>query len=192
VIKVREIAAKVDAVTGDDERDGEIALGASVHGEVIEDAQMYGTEKLDHRIMVANSNTKNLNERVEKLRQKVAMLGGKELSAKERAFAEEVSRLEASLEREPSQLSEVPAPVSSTHTQQPVKQWSPTLKEGRRHSDRSLRRNRRLAGTACQASQPGRRALGRAGRAGKETGWRRCGCGVQKATLAAGHGFAGP
>ena len=112
VIKVREIAAKVDAVTGDDERDGEIALGASVHGEVIEDAQMYGTEKLDHRIMVANSNTKNLNERVEKLRQKVAMLGGKELSAKERAFAEEVSRLEASLEREPSQLSEVPAPVS--------------------------------------------------------------------------------
>jgi nucleoporin NUP82 len=73
---------------------------------------MYGTEKLDHRIMVANSNTKNLNERVEKLRQKVAMLGGKELSAKERAFAEEVNRLEASLEREPSQLSEVPAPVS--------------------------------------------------------------------------------
>jgi nucleoporin NUP82 len=106
VAKVREIAAKVDAVTGDDERDGEAALGASVHGEVIEDAQMYGAEKLDHRIMVANSNTKNLNERVEKLRQKVAMLGGKELSAKERAFADEVHRLEASLEREPSQLSD--------------------------------------------------------------------------------------
>lgn len=112
VTKVREIAAKVDAVTGDDERDGEAALGASVHGEVIEDAQMYGTEKLDHRIMVANSNTKNLNERVEKLRQKVAMLGGKELSVKERAFADEVNRLEASLAREPSSLSEPTTPAA--------------------------------------------------------------------------------
>jgi nucleoporin NUP82 len=75
---------------------------------------MYGAEKLDHRIMVANSNTKNLNERVEKLRQKVALLGGKELSAKERAFADEVNRLEASLRREPSQLSDdsPTAPVS--------------------------------------------------------------------------------
>lgn len=112
VVKVREIAARVDAVTGDDERDGEAALGASVAGEVIEDAKMYGTEKLDHRIMVANSNTRNLNERVENLRRKVAMLGGKELSAKEQAFADEVHRLEASLAREQSQLSEAPAPTS--------------------------------------------------------------------------------
>lgn len=112
VAKVREIAAKVDAVTGDDERDGEAALGASVQGEVIEDAQMYGAEKLDHRIMVANSNTKNLNERVERLRQKVAALGGKELSAKERAFADEVNRLENSLASEQSQLADSPAPVS--------------------------------------------------------------------------------
>ncbi|KAM0714803.1 hypothetical protein Q7P37_009267 [Cladosporium fusiforme] len=112
VVKVREIAARVDAVTGDDERDGEAALGASVAGEVIEDAKMYGTEKLDHRIMVANSNTRNLNERVENLRRKVAMLGGKELSAKEQAFADEVRRLESSLAKEQSQLSESPAPVS--------------------------------------------------------------------------------
>lgn len=113
VAKVREIAARVDAVTGDDERDGEAALGASVQGEIIEDAQMYGTEKLDHRIMVANSNTRNLNERVENLRRKVAMLGGKELSAKERAFADEVGRLEASLAKEKSPLSDdAPAPTS--------------------------------------------------------------------------------
>lgn len=114
VVKVREIAARVDAVTGDDERDGEAALGASVAGEVIEDAKMYGTEKLDHRIMVANSNTRNLNERVEALRRKVALLGGKELSAKEQAFADEVRRLEASLAQEQSQLSSesTPAPVS--------------------------------------------------------------------------------
>jgi nucleoporin NUP82 len=118
VIKVREIAARVDAVTGDDGRDGEAAFGASAYGEVVEDAQMFGAEKVDHRVMVANSNTKSLNERVERLRQKVAMLGGKELSAKERAFAEEVSRLQASLAKGESQMggppspSPVPAPVT--------------------------------------------------------------------------------
>lgn len=111
VARVREIAARVDAVTGDDERDGEAALGASVHGEVIEDAKMYGSEKLDHRIMVANSNTRNLNERVENLRRKVAMLGGKELSAKERAFADEVKRLESNLAQEQAELGDAP-PVS--------------------------------------------------------------------------------
>ena len=110
VIKVREIAARVDAVTGDDGRDGEAAFGASAYGEVVEDAQMFGAEKVDHRVMVANSNTKSLNERVERLRQKVAMLGGKELSAKERAFADEVSRLQASLAQGQSQMSDPPSP----------------------------------------------------------------------------------
>jgi len=114
VIKVREIAARVDAVTGDDGRDGEAAFGASAYGEVVEDAQMYGAEKVDHRVMVANSNTKSLNERVERLRQKVAMLGGKELSAKERAFAEEVSRLQASLAQGESQMSDSPSPAPVT------------------------------------------------------------------------------
>jgi nucleoporin NUP82 len=61
-------------------------------------------------VMVTNSNTKSLNERVERLRQKVALLGGKELSAKERAFADEVSRLEASLAQGQSQMSDPPSP----------------------------------------------------------------------------------
>jgi nucleoporin NUP82 len=59
---------------------------------------------------VANSNTRSLNERVERLRKKVALLGGRELSAKERAFADEVSRLQASLVQGESQMIDPPSP----------------------------------------------------------------------------------
>jgi nucleoporin NUP82 len=110
VIKVREIAARVDAVTGDDGRDGEAAFGASAYGEVVEDEQLFGADKVDHRVIVANSNTRSLNERVERLRKKVALLGGRELSAKERAFADEVSRLQASLVQGGSQMIDPPSP----------------------------------------------------------------------------------
>lgn len=97
VRQVRELAARVDRVTGDDERDSATSFGASVQGEVIEDAKMFGSEKIEHRTMVVESNTRNLNERVENLRRKMLRLGGKELSTKEVAFAAEIERLDASL-----------------------------------------------------------------------------------------------
>jgi nucleoporin NUP82 len=52
---------------------------------------------------------------VDQLRKKIALLGGRELSAKERAFADEVSRLQASLVQGESQMNDPqsPSPTSA-------------------------------------------------------------------------------
>ena len=83
VRKVAEVAAKVDAVTGADEPDA-----GDEDGEV-----MVGKERIEHRIEVSREKGVQLNERAERLRRKVGRLRGKDMSAREAAFAQEVERL---------------------------------------------------------------------------------------------------
>ncbi|KJX95446.1 hypothetical protein TI39_contig4112g00030 [Zymoseptoria brevis] len=89
VDKVRELSNRVNSVTGEDEfpeqRPGEPEL---VRG---------GRYKIESRIQQRQEKTLELKERVDRLRKKMRGLGGKELSAKERAFMDEVARLERSI-----------------------------------------------------------------------------------------------
>lgn len=105
VRKVAEIAQRVDAVTGSDE----------VEDEGSEDAdgqRLAGKEKIEHRIERSQRRTAELNQRVETLRRKMARLGGKQLSAKEQAFAEEVDNLERSLEQTSTEMDDSPSTPS--------------------------------------------------------------------------------
>ena len=79
VRKVQELVGKVDGVVG------------GVEGE--------GKGGLDERILRARERNGQLNGRVERLRKRMGRLGpgGARLSERERAFAEEVARVEASL-----------------------------------------------------------------------------------------------
>jgi len=90
--KIAEIAQRVDMVTGQDE---------DVESEVDEDGEadqpMTGREKIEHRIEESQQKTIELNERADALRRRIARLGGQPLSAKESAFAAEVSKLEQSI-----------------------------------------------------------------------------------------------
>lgn len=86
VRKVDEIASRIEAVTGDDDD------AADVEG-----ARAVGKEKIEQRMQSARTKERDLNKRVEALRRKMAGLGGKELSAREEAWREEVSDIEASL-----------------------------------------------------------------------------------------------
>ena len=87
VRKVAEIAQRVDAVTGSDEMEDE---------DQDEDG-LTGKEKIEHRVEQSQQKTAELNERVEALRRKMMLLGGRQLSAKEKAFADEVGKLERSI-----------------------------------------------------------------------------------------------
>ena len=82
VRKVAEVAAKVDAVTGNDEA-----------GDGDEGEPMTGKERVEHRIEVAREKSVLLNERAERLRRKMVRLRGKDLSTREVAFVQEVDRL---------------------------------------------------------------------------------------------------
>lgn len=95
VRKVAEIAQKVDSVTGLDEDDDEDAEGEAEDG--FEGRGLTGKDKIDQRIEASREKSAELNERVEALRKKMLRLGGAQLSAKERAFGEEVGRLERSV-----------------------------------------------------------------------------------------------
>ncbi|CAK4030230.1 Nucleoporin NUP82 [Lecanosticta acicola] len=89
VEKVKELSNRIDSVTGENEFP-EQAEGSPelVRG---------GRGKIQNRIQARQDKTVQLRERVEGLRKKMRQLGGRELSAKERAFAEEVDRLEQSI-----------------------------------------------------------------------------------------------
>lgn len=87
---VKELSNRINSVTGEDEfpeqpdRDGpELVRG--------------GREKIANRIQASKDKTHQLRHRVDNLRRNMRGLGGKELSAKERAFAEELASLERNL-----------------------------------------------------------------------------------------------
>lgn len=85
VDKVRELSNRVNSLTGEDEfpeqRPGAPEL---VRG---------GRSKIQKRIEQRQDKTREIQDRVERLRKRMRGLGGKELSAKERSFAEEVARI---------------------------------------------------------------------------------------------------
>lgn len=85
--KVDEIAQRIDSVTGDDDEGAETEQGGRV----------VGKEKIDQRMGAAHDRSEQLQQRVEALRRKMAGLGGKELSSREEAWAEEVSSLRQSI-----------------------------------------------------------------------------------------------
>jgi nucleoporin NUP82 len=93
--QVDEISKRAEAVTGDDD-DG---------GQDIDQPRLVGKDKINERMEAARTRSSDLAKRVEAMRRRMAKeLGGKELSAKEEAWAAEVTALSASLgEAEPSQ-----------------------------------------------------------------------------------------
>ncbi|KAK3680356.1 hypothetical protein LTR37_021298 [Vermiconidia calcicola] len=94
VRKVAEIAQRVDAVTGNEEDDDSFDANADEDdgGE-----NLVGNEKIEYRMNVAHERSIELNERYDALRKKMMRLGGRQLSAREKAFGEEVRRLEKSV-----------------------------------------------------------------------------------------------
>lgn len=89
VEKVQELSNRVSSVTGEDEfpeqRAGQPEL---VRG---------GRYKIQQRIEQRQAKTEEIKERVERLRSRMRGLAGKELSAKEQAFMEEVERLQRTI-----------------------------------------------------------------------------------------------
>ncbi|KAL1296669.1 hypothetical protein AAFC00_000149 [Neodothiora populina] len=90
--RVDEIAKRIESVTGDDDEgaEDEQNSGSSV-GRVV------GREKIERRMATATDRSQRLQDRVEALRRKMTNLGGKELTAREEAWAEEVLALKKSI-----------------------------------------------------------------------------------------------
>ena len=85
--RVRDLSNRVNSVTGEDEfpqsqRPGDPEL---VRG---------GRNKIQKRVEQQREKTKEIQDRVERLRKKMRSIGGKEMSLKERQFAEEVERIQ--------------------------------------------------------------------------------------------------
>lgn len=98
--KVDEISKRAEAVTGDDDE-----------GQDADEPRIVGKERIDQRMENARNRSKDLAKRVEAMRRKMANLGGKELSAKEEAWAAEVATLSSSLgEEQPRQDAITAAP----------------------------------------------------------------------------------
>ena len=76
--KVSDVLARLDVLTGadDPQADGPV-----------------GTAKLEARLQYTRAKNLQLHERVQRMGQRMRLLGGKELSAKEKAFAEEIRML---------------------------------------------------------------------------------------------------
>ncbi|KAK4624124.1 Nucleoporin NUP82 [Fulvia fulva] len=91
--RVKELSNRVNSVTGEDEFPDQSTAGPElVRG---------GKDKMEKRIEDRKEKTVAIRERVENLRRKMRNVGGKEMSAKERAFAEEVAKLERTILPEP-------------------------------------------------------------------------------------------
>lgn len=96
VEKAAELNARVDAVVGDDQATEE---GDSVAEEDREE-DVTGTtqERIEHRVETVREKNQDLTLRYERLRRKIAHLGGRELSEKEKLFALEVAKLERNVQ----------------------------------------------------------------------------------------------
>lgn len=91
VRKVNDIAGRIDNVTGDADyadSDPDDEEGPN---------RALGKDRIDERMQLSQERSHALNERVEALRRKMALLGGKQLSAKESAFAREVEKLQSAI-----------------------------------------------------------------------------------------------
>ncbi|KAI5209620.1 hypothetical protein E4T39_00703 [Aureobasidium subglaciale] len=102
--QVDAISKRTDAVTGDDD-----------DGQDTDEPRVVGKEKIDKRMEAARTRSKELAKRVEAMRRRMAGLGGKELSAKEEAWAAEVEALSTSLgDAETNPAREAEAEVGAT------------------------------------------------------------------------------
>ncbi|TVY48446.1 Nucleoporin [Lachnellula occidentalis] len=80
--KVHEVAGRVDEITGDD-RDDEPAADVN--------------ERVEARILKASNRQKELTDRIEKLRRQATKATGRELTDKERGWAEEVVEVQSAV-----------------------------------------------------------------------------------------------
>nr|POF07127.1 nucleoporin nup82 [Quercus suber] len=85
--RVQEISSKVDKVVGEADGDNDDASPDT-------DDAPAGNERIEQRLLQAESKTAQLNARTEDLRQKMKRLGGRELSVKEKALAKEVAMVQ--------------------------------------------------------------------------------------------------
>jgi nucleoporin NUP82 len=101
VRKVSEVAERVDTVTGNDETVHD-DIGEGLVDDEDDEENLVGRERIEHRIELVHEKSTELNARYERLRRKMGRLGGKELSAREKAFQTEVGKLERSVLPQPS------------------------------------------------------------------------------------------
>ena len=104
VRKVSEIAGKVDSIAGANDDDG-------LDGE--EGEPVVGKEKIELRVERTSARGKEIAGRVEALRRTMTGLGGRAMSAKEKAFRAEIERLENSLRSAQSEGKDVESFTSS-------------------------------------------------------------------------------
>lgn len=88
-----EITSKIDAVTGNDEATSE-------------NGSVYGTGQIEERLERVRTKQDEINQRYEKLRNKMARIGTSELSEKEANFKEELITMEGALDKSSSTLTE--------------------------------------------------------------------------------------
>lgn len=98
IMKVKEVAGRVDGITGEDSDDGP---ASDVN------------EKVERRILQARNRQKELTERIEKLRRQTAKGSSRKLTDKERSWAEEVVEVQGAV------LGEGDAVDDSGRTKQP-------------------------------------------------------------------------
>ncbi|KAF2834554.1 hypothetical protein M501DRAFT_943938 [Patellaria atrata CBS 101060] len=79
--KSRELAARIDGITGDNEEFSN------------SEERVVGNEKIKSRLEAATKNQANLSSRYERFKEKLARVGGKELSEKEIAWGEELDEM---------------------------------------------------------------------------------------------------
>ncbi|KAL2352410.1 hypothetical protein BJ546DRAFT_1064149 [Cryomyces antarcticus] len=92
--RAADVAARIDAVTGDDEEDDG---GRGAHGEGV-----VGSARVMQRIDGVRARQAELVERHERLRRRVARIAGRPLSAEEKGWAAEVSALAAAVPLAPA------------------------------------------------------------------------------------------
>jgi nucleoporin NUP82 len=96
VRRVKEAKQRVEAVVGEDEAVEDYEGDEGEEGEML-----VGKDKMEVKVNESNERTVELMDRVERLRKKMAKLAGTDLSGKEKAFAEEVKRIDAELSPPP-------------------------------------------------------------------------------------------
>lgn len=82
ILRIAELAPKIDAVTGDDEKDSGIS----------------GSAKMEERLQKVKAKQEALNARYQALRRKAASIHTPQISEKESAFTAELQALESSLD----------------------------------------------------------------------------------------------
>ncbi|KAK4561348.1 hypothetical protein LTR86_004665 [Recurvomyces mirabilis] len=131
VRRIHEIAGKVDVVVGGEDDEGQDDTQVALTGGAT------GGKAMEDRVRASTSRTTQLRDRVEALRKKMAGLGGKELSVKEKGFAAEVERVWESLAAAGSASHDTGASTKEAGVQGPARPQAPTRPSRILHMDNS-------------------------------------------------------